>query len=93
LLSRTRARTRPRVAVRDSNDTAGARTSSIQSRNLNRPARAALVVSKTTEYVPGPGMHRLELRVSDRQEAKNNENVPHMLPNTRVVMATIRVPR
>ena len=39
-----------------------------------------------------PGTHRLELRVSDRQEAKNNENLPRILPNTRVVVATIRVP-
>jgi subtilisin family serine protease len=40
-----------------------------------------------------PGSHRLELRVSDRQEAKNNENVATILPNTRVVITTIRVPR
>jgi hypothetical protein len=40
----------------------------------------------------GEGTHRLVLRVSDRQEAKNTENVPLILPNTRVVRATIRVP-
>jgi hypothetical protein len=40
-----------------------------------------------------PGTHRLELRVSDRQEAKNNENLAGVLPNTRTLVATIRVPR
>ncbi len=38
-----------------------------------------------------PGTHRLVLRVSDRQEAKNNENVARILPNTRIVETTIRV--
>ena len=38
------------------------------------------------------GPHRLRLQVSDRQEAKNNENVARILPNTRVVEVTIRVP-
>ncbi len=37
-----------------------------------------------------PGTHRLVLMVSDRQEAKNTENVPGILPNTRVVATTIR---
>jgi subtilisin family serine protease len=39
-----------------------------------------------------PGAHRLFLQVSDRQEAKNNENVPKILPNTRVLVTTFRVP-
>jgi subtilisin family serine protease len=38
------------------------------------------------------GRHRLELSVSDRQEAKNNENLARVLPNTRVVRTTIQVP-
>jgi subtilisin family serine protease len=41
-------------------------------------------------HVPS-GRHRLELRVSDRQEAKNNENLTRVLPNTRFVRTTIRV--
>jgi subtilisin family serine protease len=40
----------------------------------------------------GRGAHRLRLQVSDRQESKNNENLPRILPNTRVLVATIRVP-
>jgi subtilisin family serine protease len=38
------------------------------------------------------GRHRLVLTVSDRQEAKNNENVARILPNTTVVRTTFVVP-
>jgi hypothetical protein len=38
-----------------------------------------------------PGRHRLALTVSDRQEAKNNENVPRILPNTTVLRTTFVV--
>ena len=36
-----------------------------------------------------PGTYRLRLQVSDFQESRNNENVPPILPNTRVLTATI----
>ena len=39
-----------------------------------------------------PGTHRLRLQVSDRQEAKNTENVAGLLPNTGVVETTVRIP-
>jgi subtilisin family serine protease len=39
-----------------------------------------------------PGRYRLVLRVSDRQEAKNNENVASILPNTRTLTTAIRIP-
>ena len=39
----------------------------------------------------GTGSHPLVLTVSDYQEAKNMENVARILPNTRVLRATIRV--
>jgi hypothetical protein len=39
----------------------------------------------------GRGTHRLVLRASDWQEAKNNENVSRVLPNTRTLRATFRV--
>ena len=35
-----------------------------------------------------PGTHRLRLRVSDYQEAKNTENVGPILPNTRWLTTT-----
>jgi hypothetical protein len=38
-----------------------------------------------------PGRHRLILRVSDHQEAKNTENVLRILPNTTVLNATFTV--
>jgi hypothetical protein len=37
------------------------------------------------------GDHRLRLRVSDYQEAKNTENVARILPNTRTLTVTFRV--
>jgi hypothetical protein len=37
------------------------------------------------------GRHRVVLQVSDRQEAKNMENVPRVLPNTTVVAASFTV--
>jgi subtilisin family serine protease len=40
-----------------------------------------------------PGTHRLSLRVSDYQEAKNTENVARILPNTRTLTTTFRVRR
>jgi subtilisin family serine protease len=40
-----------------------------------------------------PGIHRLVLRVADRQEAKNNENVSRILPNTSVLVTTFRIRR
>jgi subtilisin family serine protease len=38
-----------------------------------------------------PGAHRLVLQVSDFQETRNNENVPRILPNTRVLRASFTV--
>ena len=35
------------------------------------------------------GRHRLRLQVSDYQESRNMENVPPILPNTRVLTATV----
>jgi subtilisin family serine protease len=39
-----------------------------------------------------PGRHRVSLRASDYQEAKNMENVGPILPNTRTFSARVRVP-
>ena len=48
-------------------------------------ARVRLAASIT------PGVHRLVLSAADYQELKNMENVPQILPNTRVLRATFRV--
>jgi hypothetical protein len=57
------------------------------------PARARYhsgVISIVTRSLGG-GTHRLRLRVSDYQEAKNTENVARILPNTRTANFTFRV--
>ena len=38
-----------------------------------------------------PGRHKLRLQISDYQESRNTENVPPILPNTRVLNATISI--
>ncbi len=38
-----------------------------------------------------PGRYRLRLRVSDYQETRNTENVARILPNTRILNATITI--
>jgi subtilisin family serine protease len=38
-----------------------------------------------------PGSHRLRLRLSDYQETRNMENVPRILPNTRIFSASVRI--
>jgi hypothetical protein len=38
------------------------------------------------------GTHRVTLQVSDYQETKNNENSGPILPNTRIVRTTVRLP-
>jgi hypothetical protein len=48
------------------------------------------VVSVRTRGL-GPGTHRLRLRVSDYQEAKNTENVGPILPNTRWLTTTFTI--
>jgi hypothetical protein len=48
------------------------------------------VISVSTAAL-SPGTHRLRLRVSDYQEAKNTENVARILPNTRTLVVTFRV--
>jgi subtilisin family serine protease len=92
LLSRTAVRGLIRARVRDAG--AGVDATAIRYRldgGLWRSGRLAGSTATLPVAFAGPGRHRLELRVSDRQEAKNNENVARILPNTRVVLATIRV--
>jgi len=48
------------------------------------------VASITTTGIR-PGRHVLRLQVSDYQESRNMENVPPILPNTRVLRTTIVV--
>jgi subtilisin family serine protease len=52
--------------------------------------RAGLVTVRLSSRL-GPGRHRLVLQVSDYQEAKNDEDVGPILPNTRTLRATFRI--
>jgi hypothetical protein len=56
-----------------------------------RPVRYANGVASIDVAGVGTGSHSLVFTVSDYQEAKNMENVARILPNTRVLRATIRV--
>ena len=81
-------RARPRVRHRLGRRSRHAR------RHLRRQAYEATlrsgVVSVTTKGLR-PGRHVLRLQVSDYQESRNMENVPPILPNTRVLRTTIVV--
>jgi hypothetical protein len=55
------------------------------------PVRLSRGVASIEVSSLGRGAHRLVFTVSDHQEAKNMENVTSILPNTRVLRATVRV--
>jgi hypothetical protein len=57
-----------------------------------RRVRLASGVASVSARGLARGTHRLVFTVSDYQEAKNMENVTSILPNTRVLRATIRIP-
>jgi hypothetical protein len=80
-----------RVTVSDGG--AGIDVSSIEARLDGREARAPLV-GREIHVATGslaPGRHRLRLALSDFQETRNNENVARILPNTRIVSATVTI--
>jgi subtilisin family serine protease len=56
-----------------------------------RRGRLASSVATLDVSFADAGNHRLTLRVGDRQEVKNNENVPGVLPNTRELRTTFTV--
>ena len=57
-----------------------------------RPVRVSGGVAVVDVQGVQPGSRELVFRISDYQESKNNENVAGVLPNTRTIRATIRVP-
>jgi Subtilase family len=82
--------TRGRIAVRATDAGAGVDPGSISATLDGRAAHVRL--SGATIVVPASrGRHRLELRVSDYQEAKNMEDVGPVLPNTTTLRASLRV--
>jgi subtilisin family serine protease len=93
---RVRARTVSRgnpLLVSATDSGAGVYPDSIRASIDSLRVQAALrggVISFGTSAL-APGTHRLRLRVSDYQEAKNTENVARILPNTRSITVTFRV--
>jgi hypothetical protein len=94
LRTRTVARARP-ILVAATDTGSGVYPDSIVAAVDGSRAAAAYrdgVVSISTAGL-APGRHRLRLRVSDFQEAKNTENVARILPNTRWLTATLTIRR
>ena len=92
LTSRAVPRCRPlRIAATDAG--AGVYAGSIVALVDGEPVRASY--RGGTISVPTGGLsastHRLRVRASDYQEAKNTENVARILPNTRTLAVTFRV--
>jgi subtilisin family serine protease len=62
---------------------------SLDGREVDATVRGGLV--RVASGRLEPGRHRLRLRISDYQEAKNTENVAGILPNTRTLVASITI--
>jgi subtilisin family serine protease len=78
-----------RVRVSDTGSGIDAATVKVSiGKTAPRPRIGAGVVSIPTSGL-GRGSHTLRLQVSDYQESRNTENVPPILPNTRVLTTTI----
>jgi hypothetical protein len=71
---------------------AGVDPASIVATLDGRHVRGAYSSTKgTIRIAAAKGTHTLGLRVADYQEAKNNEDVPPILPNTATLRVTVRV--
>ena len=80
-----------RLTVADSGS--GVDPFSIEATIDGKPARISYRGERLLVALGGAvaGRHRLVVRASDYQELKNMENVPQILPNTRVRRASFRV--
>ena len=78
-----------RIRVSDSGSGVDPTTATV---TIDGPTATAKFGSGTSSVQTGGlkrGPHRLRLQVSDYQESRNMENVPPILPNTRVLTTTI----
>jgi subtilisin family serine protease len=82
---------RVQIAVADSGS--GVEPSSIFASFDGRPAPSKFEsgIVRVATGALAPGKHRLRLTVHDWQETKNTENVARILPNARIVAATITI--
>jgi hypothetical protein len=92
LLSGVARRGVVRFAVGDAGSGVDASSLRATVRGRSLPVRLRGSVASVDVSELRRGAHRVVFSVSDRQETKNNENVAGVLPNTRTVRATIRVP-
>jgi subtilisin family serine protease len=81
------------VTVRVSDTGAGVDPRSLEATVDGRQVTVRLsgTVARIATDGLAPGTHRLRLQLSDFQETRNTENVARILPNTRVVTASITV--
>ena len=91
LLSATASGGVVRVRVADAGAGIDPRSLDATVSGRSRSVRLANGVASVDVTGLGRGTHALVFTVSDYQEAKNMENVTQILPNTRVLRATIRV--
>ena len=89
----TRVRRGEPLRVRVSDDGSGIDASTISARIGETTHRTRLRAGVVTVSTSGlrRGTHRLRLQLSDYQESRNMENVPPILPNTRVLTAAFVV--
>ena len=83
------------IRVRVADAGSGIDPSSLVASLGDRPAEVSYrggVVRVSTAGIPA-GTHRLRLAAHDYQETKNTENVARVLPNTRVLTATVTIRR
>ena len=77
------------VRVADSGSGVDATTLKVTIDGVARAARLRAGVLRIPTAALRRGTHRLRLQVSDYQESRNMENVPPILPNTRVLSARV----
>ena len=91
LLNSTARGGRVRVRVADAGAGVDPRSLEATVSGRSRPVQYANGVASIDVAGLGAGSHPLVFTVSDYQEAKNMENVALILPNTRVLRATVRI--
>ena len=92
LLSSTASGGFARVRVADSGSGVDPDSLEATVSGAGRPVSYANGVASVDVRGLGRGAHELVFTVADFQEAKNMENVALILPNTRVLRATVRIP-
>jgi len=92
-LTQARVRRNVPLVVRATDLGSGIDATTIRATIDGRPCTTTLVAGTLRIRTTGvkPGKHRLRLQASDYQESRNMENVPPILPNTRVLSTAIVV--